>query len=162
MGLSAFEEQIVNELTDGLPLVSEPYRAIADKVGGTCMDVRICIQRLQDRGVLNRFGVIVNHRALGYRSNAMVVWNVPDDLIHEVAPALAKQPSVTLCYRRPRRQPNWPYNLFTMIHGRNQAAVEAQVSDIIDRLTLTSVPHAVLFSPQCFKQRGPRYHTKVA
>jgi len=161
MELSELEQTVVEQLTEGLPLVSEPYREIADNIGSSCLEVRICVQRLQDQGVLNRFGVIVNHRALGYRANAMVVWDVPDDLLHQVAPALAKQDCVTLCYRRPRRAPDWPYNLFTMIHGRNQHAVEQQVAEIADKLTLTNLPHDILFSPQCFKQRGPRYRRQV-
>jgi hypothetical protein len=37
---------------------------------------------------------------------------------------------VSHCYRRPRRLPDWPYNLFAMLHGRTRAEVEQQAVQI--------------------------------
>ena len=85
------------------------------------------LRRLIDDGMIKRFGIVVRHRELGYRANAMVVWDVPDERVGEAGRTLAALPFVTLCYRRPRRPPDWPYNLFCMIHGRDRATVAGQI-----------------------------------
>ena len=103
-----------------------------------------------------RFGVIVRHRALGYRANAMVVWDIPDDHVAAVAPTLAALPFVTLCYRRPRR-PGWPYNLFCMIHGRERGEVEGIIAGLRERHGIADCAYDVLFSLTRFKQNGARY-----
>ena len=74
-----------------------------------------------------------------------------------MAGEIARCPCVTLCYQRPRRLPEWPYNLFCMVHGRDRGLVEAQVEQMAARLGLQDVPRAVLFSRRRFKQRGARY-----
>ncbi len=70
---------------------------------------------------------------------------------------LASHRNVTLCYRRPRRLPVWPYNLFCMIHGKHRVNVRELVSDLVRDLDLGGIPHTVLFSRRRFKQRGARY-----
>jgi DNA-binding Lrp family transcriptional regulator len=107
-------------------------------------------------------GVVVRHRSLGYHANAMVVWNIPDDAIERVGKLLAAQECVTLCYQRPRRLPDWPYNLFCMIHGREREAVLRRLEQIIAADGLGDIPHEVLFSMRSFKQRGARYATRPA
>jgi len=99
----------------------------------------------------------VRHRPLGYTANAMVVFDVPDHAVAGIAPRLAACDWVTLCYRRPRRPPHWPYNLFCMIHGRDRATVQAQIERLVAGCGLDRVPRAVLFSTRCFKQEGARY-----
>ncbi|MEX2650293.1 MAG: AsnC family transcriptional regulator [Alphaproteobacteria bacterium] len=157
MELNATDRRLIAALADGLPMVSRPYAALAGQVG---LSEAACLERLERLiagGVIARFGVIVRHRPLGYRANAMVVWDVPDDRVRAVGRAMAREPSVTLCYRRPRRPPAWPYNLFCMIHGRDRSVVEAEVAALADRLGLAVVPRAILFSRACFKQRAARY-----
>ena len=115
------------------------------------------LRSLQGCGTISRFGAVVRHRALGYRANAMVVWDVADDQVREAGQALAALPFVTLCYRRPRRLPVWPYNLFCMIHGRDRGAVRDQVQEAAVLCGLSDVPRDVLFSRRAFKQHGARY-----
>ena len=99
----------------------------------------------------------MRHHELGYRANAMVVWDVPDSQVGVAGERLAQLPFVTLCYQRPRRPPDWPYNLFSMIHGRDQSKVEALVHEAAAQAGLTEVARATLFSRRRFKQRGARY-----
>jgi DNA-binding Lrp family transcriptional regulator len=115
------------------------------------------LSRWLAQGVINRLGVIVRHRQLGYRANAMVVWDVPDGEVGAVGRAFAQSPAVTLCYRRERRLPAWRYNLYCMIHGRGVAQVLDHVADVEARSGLPRYPREVLFSRRCFKQRGARY-----
>ena len=113
--------------------------------------------RLLADGTIRRLGVVVRHQELGYRANAMVVWALPEDRVTELGQRIGTLRFVTLSYRRPQR-PGWPYNLFTMIHGRDRAAVLAQVDRIKELCGLMEVDSAVLFSGRRFKQRGARYN----
>jgi siroheme decarboxylase len=113
-------------------------------------------QWLQD-GYIKRLGLVVRHHAVGYRANAMVVWNVPDDQVDALGEKMRHHPAITLCYRRPRRLPDWPYNLFCMIHGKDRTLVHQQIEALIQQLGLQNIQHAVLFSNRQFKQTGGRY-----
>jgi DNA-binding Lrp family transcriptional regulator len=153
----AVDYRLLKAVERGLPLVSRPYAALAEHLGLAEAEVIARFWLLRVHGFIKRFGVVVRHRELGYRANAMVVWDVPDDQVAELGTRLGGDPNVTLCYRRPRRPPHWPYNLFTMIHGRDRAAVLAGVDRLADRYGLAGIPHRVLFSRRRFKQRGASY-----
>lgn len=161
MVVSDIDRRLIAAIQEGLPLVPQPYAAIGARIGLDEDQVIAGLRRLIEAGVIKRFGVIVRHRELGYRANAMVVWDVPDERTAEAGRMLAELPFVTLCYRRPRRLPIWPYNLFCMIHGREQAAVEALVEEASVAAGLERLPRAVLFSRRRFKQRGARYAPAV-
>ena len=152
--------RILAAIEDGLPIVSRPYSIIAALAGVTETEVIERLSQLHHRGVIRRLGVVVRHRELGYRANAMVVWDVPDGQVAAVAQQMRQFPFVTLCYRRPRRPPMWPYNLFCMIHGRDRETVLHQLNSMIERGGWECMRHEVLFSKRRFKQRGPRYYTK--
>ncbi len=151
------ELAVIAALQDGLPLEARPYAALGRPIGLTEYEVIEAIGGLIERGVMRRFGVIVRHRALGIRANGMVVWDIPDDRVAEAGRRLADLPYVTLCYRRPRHLPDWPYNLFCMIHGSDRETVLGQVEMAAEACGLSDVPRDVLFSRRCFKQRGARY-----
>jgi DNA-binding Lrp family transcriptional regulator len=162
MALSGSDRRLLAALEDGLPLVPRPYRALGERVGLSEAQVIETLRSLAARGVIRRLGLILRHRELGYRANAMTVWDVPDEQVRDAAAALTRLPFVTLCYRRPRRPPLWPYNLFAMIHGKDRAKVLAEVEEAIVAAGLDGVARAVLFSRRCFKQRGARYAPKEA
>jgi DNA-binding Lrp family transcriptional regulator len=155
--LSPADRRLVAALEDGLPLVPAPYAAVARRAGVTEL---YAITRIADwarQGVIRRFGVIVRHRALGFDANAMCVWDVPDDAADALGAALAREPGVTLCYRRRRAPPDWRYNLYCMLHGRDRVAVEARRDALAAAHGLDTFASAVLFSTRAFKQCGARY-----
>lgn len=157
MVLNEEDRRLLEIIQDGFPLVSRPYAAIARQLGSSEARVIERIAVLQQQGTIRRMGVVVRHRALGYRANAMVVWDVPDAEVERIGRLLAQEDCVTLCYQRPRRLPDWPYNLFCMIHGRERDSVLRRLGLIITIHGLEAVPHEVLFSGRAFKQRGARY-----
>jgi DNA-binding Lrp family transcriptional regulator len=157
MVLTATDRRLVAAIQGGLPLVSHPYAAIGEQLGMTEADVIARLSRLQDAGLIKRMGVVVKHRALGYRANAMVVWDIPDAEVGHVGELLAGETCVTLCYQRPRRGKAWPYNLFCMIHGQERDSVLRRLEQIIQYHDLGHLSHTVLFSGRDFKQRGARY-----
>jgi len=157
--LTAPERALVAALEDGLPLIEEPYAEIARRAGMPEQEVMETLARWLADGVANRLGVIVRHRPLGFRANAMVVWDVPDAEARAVGERMARWPDVNLCYRRERLLPAWRYNLYCMIHGRDRVHVLARIAAMDARLDLVGYPYEVLFSRRCFKQRGARYVT---
>ncbi len=92
-------------------MVSHPFATIGAQLGMSEDEVLHRITQFQEAGIIKRLGVVVRHRELGYRANAMVVWDIPDDEVAEVGRCLSNFEFVTLCYRRPRRPPQWSYNL---------------------------------------------------
>lgn len=147
---------LLNAIEDGLPLVSRPYEAIALQIGSNEGAVIERLGNLLDRGIVKRLGLIVRHRKLGFTANAMVVWDIAADKVDQVGEKFAGQPFVTLCYRRDRRPPDWPYNLFCMIHGRSRSVVLGQIDELKGLAGETMPPMDILFSARAFKQRGAR------
>lgn len=156
------DRALLAAIEDGLPLVSRPYAAIADRLGWEEERVIERLKALTKSGAIKRFGVIVRHHELGYRANAMTVFDIPDDAVTAAGEALAALPYVNLCYRRPRRPPAWPYNLFCMIHGRDEDEVRTQVDEAAMAAGISNCARTILFSRRCFKQRGARYRREAA
>ena len=155
--IGEIERRLISVLQEGLPMFIRPFQLIASRVGTSESEVLGRIRRWVEEGAIKRFGVVVRHHELGYRANAMLVHDIPDEEVSDVGRALAEEPAVTLCYRRPRCLPDWPYNLFCMIHGRERADVEATIVDLRQRHGLAGRAHETLFSLTRFKQNGARY-----
>lgn len=151
------ERQLISVLQKGLPLVSHPYAAIAKKINSTEDEVINYIQLMQQKGDIKRFGLVVRHRKLGYNANAMVVWDVAEENVDVIGQCFGQFDFVTLSYRRPRHLPDWPYNLFCMIHGQDKEDVKQNLEMMIKSCEVQAVKHELLFSTRCFKQRGAIY-----
>lgn len=154
---SAAQRSLIRILQCGLPMVSEPYREIAERLGCSERDIIEQIGDWQQAGIIKRFGVVVRHHELGYTANAMVVWDIADEQIDSVGQALARADGVSLCYQRPRRLPDWSYSLFCMIHGKDRKAVEARIEQLAAEHGLEQVARQTLFSLKRYKQCGARY-----
>jgi DNA-binding Lrp family transcriptional regulator len=148
------DRALLGAIEDGLALTPEPFAPLARELDLDEADVLARLGRLVGARVISRFGCILRHRPLGYRANAMAVWDVPDEVVDRVAAQLAERDAVTLCYRRTRRLPAWPYNLFAMVHGRERDDVGAEIADAERAVGLSDCGSAILFSRRCFKQRG--------
>jgi DNA-binding Lrp family transcriptional regulator len=157
------EDRLIIEATqEGLPLTLRPYHAIAKQIG---IDAEQVMQRLENmicQGVIRRIGAVPNHYKLGYRSNGMSVWDVADEKIDELGLAVAGLEFVSHCYHRPRHLPDWPYNLFAMVHGRENETTENMVQAIADLLGEYNHGHTVLYSEQILKKTGFRLQADTA
>lgn len=160
MNIDSEDLALVETICGGLPMDPRPYKVVGDKIGMSESQVIERLQNMIDGGVIRRFGVIVQHRRLGYTANGMSVWNVPDNRVREVGKRMGEFPYVTLCYQRPRNLPDWPYNLFAMVHGSDRDTVQTQVNALAAELDLISVERDILFSRRQFKQCGARYGSK--
>jgi DNA-binding Lrp family transcriptional regulator len=136
----------------GLPLVSRPYDVLANSSASA--PAKSCApRRMLDNGRIRRIGAVPNHYAIGYTANGMSVWDVPDERIDELGEAVGALPFVTHCYERPRALPDWPYNLFAMVHGQTARKL-AQVEEIA--ALLGTPAHDILYSTAILKKTGLR------
>ncbi|MFA7296829.1 MAG: Lrp/AsnC family transcriptional regulator [Dehalococcoidia bacterium] len=135
--------------------VATPFAAVAERLGWTVDEVLDTGRTMIERGVLRRFAAIVNHREAGFRANGMAVWNVPAERVEEFGQFVAGYRNVSHCYQRPT-YPDWPYNVFSMIHAPRVDGVEAVAQAIADETGITD--HRVLYSSDEFKKiRLPYY-----
>lgn len=154
--IDIIDRRIILATQAGLPLTSRPYHAIAGQLG---LDPEVVMERLRamhQSGIIRRIGAVPNHYALGYKANGMSVWDVPDEKITEFGRRVGALDSVSHCYHRPRHLPDWPYNLFAMVHGRSRDEVEAQVADIAALLGENDRGHRILYSTRILKKTGMR------
>ena len=158
--LSSLDRKLLLEIQDGFPLSATPYRDIAAALDASVDDVLTAVERLLEDGCIKRVGCVVNHIVTGFDANCMVVWDVPDEALDEHGEAVGELPYVTLCYHRPRRpEQEWPYNLFTMIHGRDADAVDGKIDELADEHL--PFEHERLYSTETLKQTGARYEEIV-
>jgi DNA-binding Lrp family transcriptional regulator len=155
--LDAVDRRIVLATQAGLPLVCEPYRAIAEALGLDASEVMARLRRMQECGAIRRIAAVPNHYSLGYTANGMSVWDVADDRIAVLGPRVGTLDCVTHCYRRPRHLPFWPYNLFAMVHGRSRADVERKIGEIAALLGEACRGHDILYSSRILKKTGLRF-----
>lgn len=156
MTLDMIDRQIIQATQAGLPLVSEPYQVVAEQLGLTAQEVMLRMARMQQDGVIRRIAAVPNHYKLGYRYNGMTVWDVDDGHVDALGRQVAALPFVSHCYRRPRHLPDWPYNLFAMVHGRSEQEAEQQIAVIAALLGEQVRSHDVLYSSKILKKTGLR------
>ncbi len=153
--IDADERRLIAATQGGLPLEIDPWSAVARSTGLDAGEVLERLRSLLERGIIRRIGAAPNHYRLGLRGNGMTVWDVPDDEVEAVGRILGRMDCVSHCYQRPRHRPDWPYNLFAMVHGPDRDAVRrrlARIEAALDR----SYPHEVLFSSAILKKTGLR------
>ncbi len=154
--VDAIDRAIIVATQGGLPLVARPYHAIAERLQLDPEEVIVRMRRLQAVGVIRRLGAVPNHYAIGYRANGMSVWDVPDAQVDALGAAVGAFDFVSHCYCRPRRLPQWPYNLFAMVHGKSREEVEQQVAQIATLLGAQARSHTILYSTRILKKTGLR------
>lgn len=140
----------------GLPLVPRPYHAVAGRLGIAPEEVMARLEKLLANGVIRRIGAVPNHYAIGWTANGMTVWDVPEESVDEVGAEVGALDFVTHCYRRPRALPEWPYNLFAMVHGSTHDEVRSKAGIIARLLGARSRAHDILFSSRILKKSGLR------
>jgi len=154
--MNAFDRTLVKATQGGLPLVPRPYEAIARELGVSHDEVLAALRRMLAEGRIRRIGAVPNHYALGYSANAMSVWDMADEAVEELGRRVGALPFVTHCYRRPRRLPDWPYNLFAMVHGASRTDTAFKIETIRALLGESVRASDVLYSTRILKKTGLR------
>jgi DNA-binding Lrp family transcriptional regulator len=155
-GIDAVDRRIIVATQGGLPVCHRPFDAVAARLDLPPEEVVSRMRRMLATGIIRRIAAVPNHYRLGYAANGMSVWNVPDRALADVGPIVGALPFVSHCYHRPRHLPDWPYNLFAMVHGRSREEVEGQVAVIAGVLGALDRGHEVLYSTRILKKTGMR------
>ena len=156
MALDDFDRALMAATQGGLPLVPRPYDAVGQQLGVSGQQVRERMAQMLETGLIRRIGAVPNHYRLGFTANGMSVWDVDDALVDQLGERIGQLPGVSHCYRRPRRLPTWPYNLFAMLHGRTRAEVEQQAVQLRELLGTACRGHDILYSTAILKKTGLR------
>ena len=154
--LSDLDRSLIEVTQAGLPVTETPYETVAAKLELSPVIVEERFRTLLASGAIRRIAAVPNHYRLGFTANGMSVWDIDDDRVAAAGRELAAFECVSHCYRRPRRLPEWPYNLFAMVHGRTREQVWAQVSSLVETLGERVRAYDVLFSTRILKKTGLR------
>jgi DNA-binding Lrp family transcriptional regulator len=154
--LSDFDRALVRATQGGLPLVPRPFDELGARLGASGQQVRERLAQMIDEGLVRRIGAVPNHYRLGFTANGMTVWDVDDERVDALGTAVGALPGVSHCYRRPRREPAWRYNLFAMLHGKSRDAVEAQRREVRALLGNACRADDILYSTAILKKTGLR------
>lgn len=154
--IDAVDRRLIVLTQGGLPLCAQPYAALGEQLGVSEAEVVQRLQLMLESGIIRRIGAVPNHYRLGYRANGMSVWDVDDARIIELGERVGQLPFVTHCYQRPRHLPQWPYNLFAMVHAQSRDEAMDYVEQIEALLGKACRSHDVLFSTQILKKTGLR------
>ena len=152
--LTDSDKKVINSLQQDLPLVEEPFEAIARQSGIAENELLSRAKSLLERGVIRRYSASINHRRVGYTANAMTCWTVPAEKVDETGKKIAAIRQVSHCYER-KTSGSWPYNVFAMIHARDEATCR-KIADDASRETGLS-DYLALFSTKEFKKKRINY-----
>jgi siroheme decarboxylase len=158
--LDSIDRRLIAATEAGLPLVERPYAQIASDMDLMEDDVISRLSAMQTQGIIRRIALAPNHYRLGLTANGMTVWDVDDAHVSDLGMRVGALPFVTHCYRRARALPQWPYNLFAMVHGCDRSEVEAKRLEIAQLLSEFCRANTVLYSTRILKKTGLRLSQK--
>ena len=152
--LTELDKRIVRVLQGDFPLVAEPYKTLAEQVGVSEEIFLERVKAMQATKKIRKMGAVLRHREVGFTANVLVAWEVPADRLDEIARQMAASPSVSHCYDR-NTAPNWPYNLYTMVHGHSREECEQVVADLGKACHVSN--HVMLYSRREWKKTAMPY-----
>lgn len=152
--LTELDKRIVRVLQGDFPLVAEPYKTLAEQVGVSEETFLERVKAMQATKKIRKMGAVLCHREVGFKANVLVAWEVPAERLDEIAQQMAASPSVTHCYDR-NTAPDWPYNLYTMVHGHSREECEQVVADLGKACQVSN--HVMLYSRHEWKKTAMKY-----
>ena len=152
--LTKLEKRIIASIQDDIAITERPYLEIAKNLG---ISQEALLEKLKDlcnRGIIRRFGATIRHQKSGFDANAMAAWEVGEDRIDKVGKILASFSQVSHCYRR-NPTDNWPYNIYTMIHSKDEKSCREIVRKMSDKASVDT--YILLFSRKELKKTSMKY-----
>ncbi|MDC9729006.1 MAG: AsnC family transcriptional regulator [Methyloprofundus sp.] len=160
--MDPIDRKIIAATQAGLPLVSQPYQALAQEIGISANELMQRLTAMQNNGIIRRIGAVPNHYKLGYKYNGMTVWDIHDEQIDRLGELVGQLDFVSHCYHRPRHRPDWPYNFFAMVHSKTEAGAKAQQQKIAALLGEHCRSSDILYSTKILKKTGLRIKKHVS
>lgn len=157
--LDELDKKIIAAMQDEFPLVAEPYKEIASRIGISETELLTRLNDYCKTGKIRKMGAVLKHREVGYAANALCAWIVPDERIDEVGQIMKQHPAVTHCYSREPR-PEWPYNFYVMLHAHTREECRAMAEELANAIGLRQF--TMLFSTREYKKTSMRYFVEKA
>lgn len=152
--IEELDRKIIRLLQGEFPLEAEPYKVLAEEIGITEEALLARIETMREEKKIRKMGAVLRHREVGFTSNCLCVWNVPDERVDEVGGRMAEHPRVSHCYDR-NRTPDWPYNLYTMIHGYSREECEVIAAELAAAAGIEE--RCMLYTKKEWKKASMRY-----
>ncbi|WP_456452917.1 siroheme decarboxylase subunit beta, partial [Hydrogenimonas sp.] len=149
MELTPLHYEMIKGMQKDIEPVAEPFTPLAKSLGVSVEALATEAERMKRAGIMRRFAAILYHRKAGFKANAMVVWKVPEERAEDIGETVAAYSAVSHCYLRPV-YPNWPYPLFSMVHGKSKEEVEAVVEEMAAEIGVEEYDY--LYSTREFKK----------
>lgn len=152
--MTELDKKIIRALQGDFPLVSDPYQVLADEAGVSKEEFLARVKKMEESKVIRKMGAVLRHREVGFQANVLVAWAVPAERLDEIAEKMADNPSVSHCYDR-NTAPDWPYNLYTMVHGHSREECENIVKALGQECGVRE--HTMLYSKKEWKKTSMKY-----
>lgn len=152
--MTELDKKIIRALQGDFPLVSDPYQVLADEAGVSKEEFLARVKKMEESKVIRKMGAVLRHREVGFHANVLVAWAVPAERLDEIAEKMAANPSVSHCYDR-NTAPDWPYNLYTMVHGHSREECENIVKALGQECGVRE--HTMLYSKKEWKKTSMKY-----
>ncbi len=156
--IDELDRKIVRALQGDFPLVAEPYKVMAEQCGISEEEFLARVEVMRAEKKIRKMGAVLRHREVGFKANVLVAWEVPAERLDEVARQMAESPHVSHCYDR-NTAPDWPYNLYTMVHGTSREDCEEIVEGLAAETGITN--RTMLYTKKEWKKTSMRYFTEA-
>jgi siroheme decarboxylase len=147
--MDAIDHKLIVEAEKGLPITPQLFDQIAASIGITPQEVIARLQKLQESGVIRRFGASLKPNGVGYSANALVAWKVPENRMQGVSRYFCERKEVSHCYERETVPGEWEYNLYTVMHAPQRSTIEKMVKQFSDETSLNH--YVILYSTRNLK-----------
>jgi len=152
--LTTLHKKVIKFAQEDIPITAEPFKEVVDRLGLSYEAFFAILEELKSAGVMRRFAAILNHRRAGFNANAMVVWDIDEKKGEAMGRRAAEFSAVSHCYLRPK-YPNWPYNLFTMVHGKTTEETNTIIKEMAEEIE--HFARRPLYSTREFKKVRIKY-----
>ena len=155
--MDLLDKKIIRAMQDEFPLVKEPYKEFAQKLHISEQELLNRLRTYKQEGKIRKMGAVLRHVEAGFKANSLCAWVVPADKLDEIASKIATSPSISHCYDR-NTTPDWPYNLYTMIHAHTRSECEQIAKDLAQKYDLPK--YVMLYSVKEWKKTSMRYFSE--
>jgi DNA-binding Lrp family transcriptional regulator len=141
--------KLLTILEKGITLSPFPFREIAEELKISETEILNRINQLREDQTIRRFGASIKPNGIGLTANALVAWKVPKQRIQDIGNYFSEIKEVSHCYERTSDNPNWTYNIYTVLHAQTRLIIEQIVNELQTKLHLE---YKILYSIRDLKR----------
>jgi DNA-binding Lrp family transcriptional regulator len=119
---------ILDALQDDLPLVSQPWKAIANRLNISETDMIGRMNQLKGAGIIRGISPVLESRALGLHAATLVGVHIPEERMDEIAAIISSYAEVSHNFQRDHY-----YSLWFTIAAQDEKGIQRVLDDILQR-----------------------------